>query len=116
MRLGGLAIVIGPWLALASCQLTVVRPDDQPLPPGYAPPRAVEIAERPPPPQIEERPASPDETRVWIAGHWDWVDGRFVWVSGRWQAQRPGYQWIEPAVRRAPRGGWLYVRGHWRPR
>ncbi|MCC7541273.1 MAG: YXWGXW repeat-containing protein [Deltaproteobacteria bacterium] len=104
--------------ALAACQVTVIRDDRRPVAAaGYAPPRAVAIAERPPPPEIEERPSQPDEGRVWIAGHWDWVDGRFVWVAGRWSATRPGYQWVEPRVRRAPRGtGWFYIRGHWRPR
>jgi hypothetical protein len=61
----------------------------------------------PPPPAVVYRPwAPPYRGAVWIAGHNEWVDGRWVWVGG-YYAYPPyrGAVWIPGR----------YRHGYWRP-
>ena len=59
--------------------------------------------EAPPPPQAETH-----ETRagfVWIAGQWDWKDGKYAWTPGHWERERAGKHWRESR--------WEQKDGHW---
>ena len=38
-----------------------------------------------PPPRVEERPAPPYSTSVWVPGHWDWNGQEYVWTPGHWE-------------------------------
>ncbi len=63
----------------------------------------------PPPPKIYERPwAPPYRGAVWIAGHHEWINGRWVWISGYYSypPRRGGY-WVPARYR----GGYYYP-GH----
>jgi len=80
----------------------------------YTAPAPIEVAAPPPPSRVEVRGPAPMGDGIWIAGHWEWRDGRYLWIDGRWERDRAGYVWVEP--RYARQGvGWVYVRGHWRP-
>jgi hypothetical protein len=38
-----------------------------------------------PPPRVEERPAPPYSTSVWVSGHWDWNGREYIWTPGHWE-------------------------------
>lgn len=65
---------------------------------------AGEPTEAPPPPQAENHEA----TRagfVWVAGQWDWQNGKYAWKAGHWERERAGKHWRE--------GRWEQKDGHW---
>ncbi len=92
-KLGALAMVAGAALffspAKASAQVSV------------------QIGAPPPPPGVVERPwGRPYRTAVWIAPHYEAVNGGWVWVHGYYAyPPRPGMHWIP--------GHWRH--GYWRP-
>ncbi len=47
--------------------------------------RPVATQPPPPPPRVEERPAPPYSTSVWVPGHWDWNGQEYVWTPGHWE-------------------------------
>lgn len=74
------------------------------------------VVEKPEPARETLLPSSPGPTYVWINDSWDWNNQSRVYVI------QPGY-WVEPKksdlvwvdgrwVRK--RGGWKYIKGHWR--
>lgn len=68
-----------------------------------------------PPAPIVERPGPPPRTGfVWVGGYHRWNGQRYVWVPGRWvRPPRPHAVWV-PAHWVPRRGGYVFVRGHWR--
>jgi hypothetical protein len=92
---------------------------NQPMSPGYVydpgpvPAQEEVVAEEPPPPIVEVRPAMPFAGAVWIGGYWHWNGYRHAWVGGHWSAARPGWSWEPHRWEHTPRG-WVHVRGHWR--
>ena len=61
----------------------------------------------PPPPLIVEHPwARPYPGAVWIAGHHEWINGRWVWVGGYYAyPPRRGAVWVSG----------YYRHGYWHP-
>ena len=56
---------------------------------------------------------APSSGHVWLAGHWDSVDGQWKWVAGHWDLPPsrsaiwvPGH-WIQGS------SGWVWVNGAW---
>jgi hypothetical protein len=79
--------------------------------------RAV-VVDKPAEPQATIIPSSPGPTYVWVGDSWAWDNRSHVYVV------RPGY-WTVPKKKKAvwvdghwvkKRGGWKYVRGHWKQR
>jgi len=63
------------------------------------------------------RPAAPGFGYIWVAGHWDNVDGLYVWKPGRWVQGRAGYDYVRARYEfDAQRRQWIYHRPHWRRR
>jgi len=65
----------------------------------------------PPPPVVVEHPwARPYRGAVWVAGHNEWIRGRWVWVGGYYAyPPRPCAVWIGPRYRHG-----YYYSGYWR--
>ena len=95
----------GHWRWSAAPQQNVVY---EPAPVA----QPIEVAEAPPAPIVEVRPAAPFGGAVWIPGYWHWNGSHHFWVGGRWSAPRRGAHW-EPAhwERRGPRH--VFIQGHW---
>jgi hypothetical protein len=77
--------------------------------PSSAPAAVVSVAIGPPPAQpgiVDRQWARPYRTAVWIAPHYEVVNGRWVWVRGYYTyPPRPGMRWIPGR----------YRHGYWRP-
>ena len=72
-----------------------------------------EMEEPPPPPRSETKPASPDPSYVWVAGHYMPVKGEWRWVRGEWAVPAtPSSVWI-PASYDAKEKKWSP--GYWQP-
>lgn len=62
----------------------------------------------------ETVPPQPVANAVWIRGHYAWSGSDYQWQSGRWEIPPPGVtNWVQPSWQPAPKGGYVYVRGHW---
>lgn len=96
----------GHWRWAAPPQQTVVYEEQAPV-------QEVVVAQAPPAPIVEVRPAAPFGGAVWIPGYWHWNGGNHVWVGGRWSAGRPGMRWEPNHWVRGP-GGWRMEHGRWR--
>jgi hypothetical protein len=59
-----------------------------------AQPVAQQVADAPPEPLVETRPAAPRVTYVWVGGYWWWNSPAWVWVPGYWCPPRPGFVYI----------------------
>ena len=42
----------------------------------------------PPAPRLEHPGRPANGGQLWIAGHWDLIDGRYQWQAGRWESER----------------------------
>lgn len=73
------------WIRGSWVDVPVYAPGPPPGPP--APPAP------PPPPQDVAPPPRPRPNWVWVAGAYDWRDGRYVWVEGHWEKMRKGHHW-----------------------
>lgn len=58
------------------------------------------------------KPAKLYRHSVWVAGHWQYRNGRHLWVSGYWIKKRPGYVYVQPHWKKT-RHGYYFVSGHW---
>ncbi len=67
-----------------------------------------------PQPSIDNGPTSeqPDPNHFWVAGHWQWYDGRYAWQPGYWAVSQPDWIWVPATYSWCPRG-WVYVPGYW---
>jgi hypothetical protein len=73
----------------------------------------VEVTASPPPGHVEEIPASPAATAVWVDGEWTWRRLRWAWLPGRWV--EPGVLRFSPWVfERGADGRLWYAPGTWR--
>ncbi len=69
----------------------------------------IQVGTPPPPLVVEHRWAPPYRGAVWIAGHHEWIRGRWVWVAGYYTyPPRRGAYWVPARYR----GGYYYP-GHW---
>jgi hypothetical protein len=72
-----------------------------------------------PPPDKKDppRPPSPGFGYLWVAGHWDNVDGNYIWKEGRWIPAKADYEYVRAHYDfDAARGSWIYHRPHWKRR
>jgi hypothetical protein len=68
--------------------------------------------EHPPRARYERRTERPGPDYVWVAGSYDWQDGRWAWIPGRWERPEQHAYWVKPQyVRDAD--SWRYEPGHW---
>jgi hypothetical protein len=74
---------------------------------------SIRVTVAPPAMRVEERPAAPSATHVWIPGHWVWREGQHVWASGHWVLAPNGYTW-EHSRWVLENGAWSFYEGHWR--
>jgi hypothetical protein len=94
------------------------------------------------PPAIRVERHNPRRGYVWVGGQWNWNGGQWVWSGGRYERERRGHRWrparweqrdgayvsvdggwimTEPVIapprlreeRWAPRGGFVWIRGHY---
>lgn len=96
LRLGALALLAGAALLVT------------PAPAKAAVAIGVQIGTPPPapPPNILPPWARPYRTAVWIAPHYEAINGRWVWVQGYYAyPPRPGMVWVPGR----------YRHGYWRP-
>ena len=73
----------------------------------------------PPPPDRAEppRPVSPGFGYIWVAGHWDNLDGAYIWKDGRWLKGRSDYEYVRGRYEfAAAKQQWIYHRPHWKRR
>ena len=69
----------------------------------------VRVANPPPHDRPDHRWQSPSRDAIWIAGHYDWIHGRWVWVGGYYTyPPHLGAKWV-PARYQYER----YFVGHW---
>ncbi len=66
----------------------------------------------PPEPRVETAPA-PRANRTWVAGHYQYRNGRYQWVPGTWVRDRRGYVYNQPRWVES-NGRWKYESGSWR--
>jgi hypothetical protein len=81
----------GGWRQPVPAQPVPARP--APPPPVAARPAPVVAypTQAPPPPVVER--VTRRRGWIWVAGNYDWRDGRYVWVGGHWERDRSGHQW-----------------------
>ena len=67
-----------------------------------------------PPQSIDNGPTSeqPDPNHFWVAGHWQWYEGRYAWQPGYWAVSQPDWLWVPATYYWCPRG-WVYTPGYW---
>lgn len=74
----------------------------------------VRVGVAPPAMRVEERPAAPSASHVWIPGHWIWRDNQHMWAPGHWvMPPEAGYTW-ESARWVHENNQWAFYEGHWR--
>ncbi len=71
--------------------------------PATPPPQKVSSA--PPEPLVEDRPAPPAPTYVWVGGYWWSGPSNWLWVPGYWCAPMVGYTYMP--------GYWYWGFGYW---
>jgi hypothetical protein len=58
------------------------------------------------------RPVKPYRDAVWVAGHWNYMNGRHCWAAGYWIENRPNFVYVQPHWVKSGRG-FYFVPGHW---
>lgn len=58
-----------------------------------------------PPAQRYEHAPHPRRGYLWAPGYWGWDGRAHVWFGGHWEAERPGFRFIEAR--------WVLVGGEW---
>ncbi len=71
----------------------------------------IQVGTPPPPPgPVYHQWARPYPGAVWIAGHNEWINGRWVWVGGYYgYPPRPHAVWVQPRYHHG-----YYYPGYWR--
>ncbi|MCA9610899.1 MAG: hypothetical protein KC619_35135, partial [Myxococcales bacterium] len=107
----GLVVASGCTVSYRSRARPVVRAEA-----SFTVPQYVVVTSRPPAPQaaVVERPAAPDQSAVWVPGHYEHPQGGWVWVDGHWEAGHAGEKWIDPVVVQED-GRDVYYPGYWCP-
>ena len=58
---------------------------------------SISVAIAPPPLQVYEQPACPDDGYIWTPGYWAYGDQAYYWVPGQWvQPPQIGFYWTPP--------------------
>ncbi len=65
-----------------------------------------------PPAPRAERVGAPRRGYVWVAGTWDWRNGRYVWVRGHYERAQRGKRWRNHNWEQRD-GAWVRVDGRW---
>ncbi len=77
----------------------------------------VVVPSGPPADRTETKPPAPGPGHLWIAGHWDNIDGIYVWKEGRWLQARPDYEYVRARYDfDSSKQLWIYHRPHWKRR
>jgi hypothetical protein len=78
----------------------------------------VPVSSAPPPDRTDPpRPRAPGFGYIWVAGHWDNLDGAFIWKDGHWQQGRRDYEYIRARYEfDSAKRIWIYHRPHWKLR
>ncbi len=71
------------------------------------------VGVRPPPMRVEHVPG-PRAGYAWAGGYWGWRGGAHVWIGGHWEAERPGYRFIDARWLFVD-GAWAFYPGYWEP-
>lgn len=68
-----------------------------------------------PAPMVENQPAQPNPSAVWVSGYWSYENGsNYVWVPGRWEMPPQGRSTFQPPQWTRQGDGYVYTRGYWR--
>jgi WXXGXW repeat (2 copies) len=104
------------WALLPACGATL-GPDGVPSSSNAV---TVDVVVSSPPPADKTDPARPPAPAfgyIWVAGHWDNLDGNYIWKSGRWVQGRPDYEYVRARYDfDSTRQVWVYHRPHWKRR
>jgi hypothetical protein len=67
---------------------------------------------------VEDPPAKPNDTDVWIPGYWWWSGplNRYVWITGAWRNPPPNVTWSPGSWVATVPGQWAWSPGFWAPR
>jgi hypothetical protein len=78
----------------------------------------VVVPSAPPPDRTDPpRPPAPAFGQIWVAGHWDNLDGIYVWKEGRWVPGRADYEYVRARYDfDGAKQSWIYHRPHWKRR
>ncbi len=106
LRLGFLAVASIAW----GCAGSLPHPPYAPQPPSAL----ALVPTGPPPPRVEQVPASPGHGAVWIDGEWVYRRGRWAWMLGRWVAAPVGAFFSPWVIVRAADGALYFAPGAWR--
>lgn len=72
------------------------------------------IKVRPGPPVVRVRPVSPGPRHIWINGEYILQGNRYIYTDGYWAVPPPNYRYWKEGHWKKRRGGWIWIRGHWR--
>lgn len=97
-----------PHISIALCTLALAC-GVQAQPPNVE----VRVGVRPPPMRVEHVPG-PRNGYLWSHGYWGWRGGAHVWIDGHWEAERPGYRFIDARWLLVD-GVWAFYPGYWEP-
>jgi hypothetical protein len=62
---------------------------------------------------VVARPACPYKNGIWVAGYWEWRQGKHVWCDGCWMKPKLGHVWVDGHWQNA-QDGWEWIPGHWK--
>ena len=75
------------------------------------------VPQPPPPEKSESKSVAPGFGYIWVAGHWDFVEGIYVWKAGRWLQGKPGYEYVRARCDYdGAQKSWVFRRSHWKRR
>ena len=97
------------WIALTAIALASLSFTAAARPPEVE----VRVGVRPPPMRVEHVPG-PRAGYAWAGGYWGWRGGAHVWIGGHWEAERPGYRFIDARWLFVD-GAWAFYPGYWEP-
>jgi hypothetical protein len=69
------------------------------------------IETAPPARRVERFEARPGQ--VYVAGSWQWVNGKHEWVPGHYVSERRGYRYENDRWVQHDNNKWMYQRGGW---
>ncbi len=101
------------WAWVEGSWVSANEPAPAPTPtPPSPPPRANDYPREAPPPPREEKRDAARAGYVWVAGEWDWKNGKYEWVPGHWERERANKEW-RPSRWEQRDGRWQRTPGDW---